>query len=112
MPMHGQHPCVSCPFRREADHYFEPSTLDQTVGKNLRSETYVHKCHKGLGKSVETLCVGFLRFVRDQDVPSQLTQVGVRMGVIDYDIISDNVPIATSWEEILEIHAQRERGMK
>jgi|AACY02.3.fsa_nt_gi hypothetical protein len=53
------------------------------------------------------LCVGFLRFLRGTDTPNRLAHVGERLGVIDYAHIPDKVPIAESWDEVLEMHRLR-----
>lgn len=110
-PLHGQHPCTSCPFRRDlAVGAFEPATLDATVGENLRGQRYVHRCHKTLNKKRENLCVGFLRHARDHQIPNQLVTLGQRLGVIDYTRISTLVHIADSWPEVLQNHARALRG--
>ena len=89
--LHGQHPCSSCPFRQDlSEGTFEPATLDATIGENLRGHKYVHRCHKTLGQK------------RDHEIPNQLAVLGQRLGVIDYTRISDSVPIAGSWSEVLQ----------
>jgi hypothetical protein len=104
-PLHGAHPCKSCPFRQELkDGSFDPDVLEATVGSNLRGGQFVHRCHRTLDSGRENLCVGFLRFVRDHDLPNRLLSVGVRLGVIDYTRISDEVELAPDWETLLCNH--------
>lgn len=111
MPLHGQHPCSSCPFRQDlSEGAFEPAKLDATIGENLRGQKYVHRCHKTLDQKRENLCVGFLRHIRDHRIPNQLATLGQRMGVIDYSRISDSVHIAGSWPEVLQNHERALRG--
>jgi len=109
--IHGRHPCKTCPFRVEVEYgsCFRPETLDKTIGSNLRSETYAHNCHSGLDAEHPPLCVGFLRFIRDTETRSQNVVIGERLGLIDYGAISDEVAIAESWNDVLDIHTARLR---
>ncbi len=106
--IHGKHPCATCPFRRIQDvGWFPPRVLDETVGVNLRGEQHAHRCHQTLNAKRENVCVGFLRHVRDHGIPNRMVAFGQALGIIDYDRISDDVDIASSWEEVLEIHRNR-----
>lgn len=109
IPLHASRPCATCPFlcSPEVPGAFEPATLDATVGENLRAGRFVHRCHKTLGSKRENLCVGFLRFIRDQGIANELTTLGEAIGVIDYAQIKSDPPILTSWKAVLEEHGAR-----
>ncbi len=110
MILHGKRTCSSCPFRRERTGSFPVDALERSIGENLRGETYVHKCHSALGKPVELLCVGFIRFCEEQHVANANLQLGQRLGVIDVKAIVDASPIHTDWSELLRDHDQGEAG--
>jgi hypothetical protein len=105
--LHAIHPCKTCPFRRElGDKCFSPEVLDETVGVNLRGQKHVHVCHQANGKSgaEQRMCVGFMRFVRANDIPNQALIIGTRLGVLKPELLSDKVPICETWEEVLDNH--------
>lgn len=105
--IHGRHPCSSCPFRVDGDGWFDPDTLDHSVGDNLRSGYYAHRCHKTLHGKKENICVGFLRFLAHNGQKNTLVEMGIRMGIIDPKTLSDDVPIHTSWDDVLNAHEAR-----
>lgn len=108
--IHARHPCKTCPFRRELrGGAFPPDLLDETVGVNLRQGQYAHRCHVTLGADTENVCVGFLRFVTDNQIHNSMVQFGQRLGVIDLTRLSSDVPICSTWDEVLSNH-QRALG--
>jgi hypothetical protein len=105
--LHGRSPCASCPFRADlGSKFFPPQVLDDTIGVNLREKRHVHRCHKEKpDASHQLLCVGFMRFLVDHDVPNRAFELGVRLGVIDPSVFSDRVPISESWDAVLANHS-------
>lgn len=105
--LHGRSPCASCPFRANlGTNFFPPQVLDDTIGVNLREKKHVHRCHKEKPDAPrQRLCVGFMRFLVDHDVPNQAFKLGVRLGVIDPSVFDNRVPISESWDAVLANHS-------
>jgi len=107
--MHAPRPCKSCPFRVERSGYFEPDTLDKTVGENLRGEQYIHRCHSD--PKDERLCTGFIRYLVANDIADQngMFRVFGRLGALDLDGLDKRVEIFADWDDLLESHAEAVR---
>jgi hypothetical protein len=106
--LHGTRPCKTCPFREDlGDGFFDPETLDATIGRNLRGERDVHRCHnEPAGGQRQLLCVGFMRYLMATDTPNSNFRMGGRLGCIDPSVFDMSVPIVEDWDEVLENHAQ------
>lgn len=104
--LHGRKPCSTCPFRADLRGvFFKPETLDATIGRNLRGEQHVHRCHKEKPNADrQRLCVGFMRYIITNDIPNAAMRFGIRLHVIDPSVLG-GPPILEDWDDVLENHA-------
>lgn len=102
-------PCPSCPFMAEGGDRtscFKPEALEQTVVHYLRNGG-IHPCHK----NQEYMCAGYLSFA-EQALPQgavelQMVRISERLGMFDWGLVDDGLPVFESVEEMLENHAAR-----
>ncbi len=104
--MHARSPCKTCPFRADLrGAFFDPDTLDATIGENLRRQQHVHRCHNERpGAERQRLCVGFMRYIIANDIPNAAMRFGVRLRVIDPSVLG-GPDILDDWDDVLENHA-------
>ena len=102
-------PCASCPWMAEGGDRslcFDPDTLEKTVVEKMRNGG-IHPCHA----NNEDMCAGYLSFA-EHTLPAgaatlQMVRIGNRLGLIDYDLIDDTLPVYESVDEMLEDHERR-----
>lgn len=104
------HPCKSCPFRRERTYSIPPDLLESTVGENMRSGVYLHRCHTV--QDGKTTCAGNLAFLKHRGELNNfaLWRLGQANGLLRDDAIDTTTPMHSSWEELVESHREATHG--
>ncbi len=102
-------PCSSCPFMAEGGDRkacFKPEALERTVIDYLEKGG-IHPCHG----DQEFMCAGYLSFaeqtLRAGAESLHMVRISERLGMFDWDLVDDELPVYQDIEEMLDSHCQR-----
>lgn len=94
--------CATCPFRASLPVPLDASTLERTIGANLR-DGFAHRCHNTLGNERELVCAGFLRFVEREGIDNRMVSLGRALGVFG-PVANDPPLLRGGWSDIVAAH--------